>query len=510
MPAAPAPAPPPAPGSAHRAGVPALLAAAMLLTGLYLPMLSARFDFRDDGDLVYPAAAMSPAARASLTWSRVIANWQHLGPFRPVLWAHWDLQAELLGANPLRWRLWRLLWTALAAASLLWLLAELRIGPLAAGLSAGLAMWTPAPNEIWRSLTLSEGIAMPYAVGALVCAVRAGRSRRPLGWDLAAIAGTLAALGCKSSFVALIPALILLRVAPDGEPLGAALRRHGARAALLALPALLPLVHLAAFVRQWHPGQYELRWPTPGEAGDLLRAVITGSGAYAIAASLIAAFSALPSRSSGPAARLAAVWARRRAAGRAGLALLAAGIAVYLPLHAVAGRYTIPAVWGATLLIAMLLDAALQPPRRRPAQLAIALFLAGLALVGGENLLRQEQAIARDAVLWEALERVEREAPPAAAVAWQGSADVVGEGIHFFWHLRGRGRGDIRASLLDQRGTPLHRIELPPAEGEPTWLVSLSGSPPAGSGWQLAAQVTRRYRWGWRSAECSVWNRAVP
>src|SRR5262249_11377150 len=155
-----------------------------------------RFDFVDDGNLVYPAAPMPLAQRLELVWRKIEANYQHLGPFRPVLWAHWEAEAELWQGDPLHWRAARLAWTALSAAALLWLLRELKIHPTAAVLSAALAMWNPYRNEIWTSLTLAEGVAMPYAVLALVCAVRASRSPRPWPWDVAGFLCVVAALGC--------------------------------------------------------------------------------------------------------------------------------------------------------------------------------------------------------------------------------------------------------------------------------------------------------------------------
>ena len=131
------------------------------LASLYLPSLTTRFDFIDDGNLVYPAPAAPLTDRVALGWSKVIANYHDLGPFRPVLWAHWEVQADMFAARAVRWRLARLLWAAAAAASCLALLVTLRIRPGAAVFATALAMWNPWRNEIWRSLTLSEGVAMP-------------------------------------------------------------------------------------------------------------------------------------------------------------------------------------------------------------------------------------------------------------------------------------------------------------------------------------------------------------
>src|SRR5204862_6906889 len=122
----------------------------------------------------------------------------------PGLWAHWELAAELFRADRLRWRLARLAWSGLAVAVLLALLRELRLRPLPALFAAAVAFWNPYRNEVWTSLTLSEGVAMPYALAALWCAARGNRSERAWPWDLASALGVLAALGCKNVFVALI------------------------------------------------------------------------------------------------------------------------------------------------------------------------------------------------------------------------------------------------------------------------------------------------------------------
>src|SRR5207237_6859133 len=97
------PAPDPAGPAARR--FPAwVLLGAVLLAGLYLPTLGTRFDFIDDGNLVYPSSAMPPVQRLALVWEKIVGNYRHLGPFRPVLWAHWETEAELFRANPVAWR----------------------------------------------------------------------------------------------------------------------------------------------------------------------------------------------------------------------------------------------------------------------------------------------------------------------------------------------------------------------------------------------------------------------
>src|SRR5437764_76306 len=80
----------------------------------------------------------------------------------------------------------------------------------------GCPRWNPYRNEIWTSLTLAEGVAMPYALFALVAARKAARSARPLRWEVASAACVLVALGCKNTFAALVPAQVALRMWPEG------------------------------------------------------------------------------------------------------------------------------------------------------------------------------------------------------------------------------------------------------------------------------------------------------
>src|SRR5262249_18018083 len=162
--------------------------------------------FIDDGNLVYASGPMPLGQRLEVVWRKIVANYEDLGPFRPVLWLHWETEAELFGADAFHWRLGRLAWMVLAAGVLLWLLRARGIRGGAAVFTAAVAMWNPYRNEIWTSLTLSEGVAMPYALLGLVCAVRAARSPRPWKWDIAGAICVLAALGCKNTFAALVPA----------------------------------------------------------------------------------------------------------------------------------------------------------------------------------------------------------------------------------------------------------------------------------------------------------------
>ncbi|HUR54857.1 MAG TPA: hypothetical protein VMZ71_12045, partial [Gemmataceae bacterium] len=248
-----------------------IVAGALLLAAVYAPTLAAPFDFIDDGNLVYPSGGVTTLhGHAALWWEKVRDNYDHLGPFRPTLWVHWQVMANTLGGDPAAWRAVRLAWCALAAGMLLWLFRELGLHPVA-GLAAGaLAMWNPYRNEIWLSLTLAEGVAMPYALFSLVAARKAATAERPLRWELAAAACVLVSLGCKNTFAALVPAQVALRMWPDSLTLKEAWRKNGWRALALGVTLLLPAAHFVYFKAHWHPGQYETHGPSAAQLGRML------------------------------------------------------------------------------------------------------------------------------------------------------------------------------------------------------------------------------------------------
>ena len=444
-----------------------LFAGALFIAALYLPMLAAPFDFVDDGNLVYAAPPQPLVDRVRLVWQKIVANAEHLGPFRPALWAHWELQAEMFGGSPVSWRLARLLWGALAAGMLLWLLRELGISPWAALFTAALAMWNPYRGEIWRSLTLSEGIAIPYALFALICAVRAARSSRPVPWDLAGFAAVLVALGCKNTFAAIVPAQMILRITADGSGWREGWRRHGSRAAWLPLTLLLPAAHFVYFQKNWHPGQYEVGAPTVSQLGRILTGLTRAISLEAFAAGFALTGVALVAARRGPTPdrpeRLD--WRPYRPALLAAAALLVFGIGAYLPPRvAMGGRYTIPAAWGLDLGVAVLSSVLFRTPWPRWKRAALVAFGAALAFVAVSAVARQLTTAAQSRVVWQALHFVEREAPPGAGIAWTVSpavgADRTGEAIHFGWHLGNRSRRDLRYRLIDDEGRPHPRPEI--------------------------------------------------
>jgi hypothetical protein len=124
------------------------LLAVCLISCLYLPTLASPFDFIDDGNLVYPAPPMSARQRLELVWAKIKANYVHLGPFRPVLWMHWEIIAEFCRGNPVCWRCARFSWETLATGMLFWLLVELGIASVDFNsIFIGLCRWRGIPAD---------------------------------------------------------------------------------------------------------------------------------------------------------------------------------------------------------------------------------------------------------------------------------------------------------------------------------------------------------------------------
>jgi hypothetical protein len=385
---------------------------------------------------------------------------------------------------------------------LLWLLRELKLHPTAALVAGAAAMWNPYRNEIWTSLTLAEGVAMPYALLALVAARRR--------WDAVAVAGLLAALGCKNVFVALVPAMLALRLWPDGVSLRDGWRQNRSRAALYLVPLALPMGHVVYFQLTWHAGQYE----TPGPSWEQLARIGSwlkgAAGLDFLGLGLAVALGALWVRFRGEGVRgvAAKAWQRHRAALLASGLLFLAGVLVYVPVAIMAARYTMPAVWGFDVLLAVALSAFVALPLTRTKRVAWAGLCVGLAAMALANVSRQEKVIARSRMLWDALEHVERTAPAGARVAWVGGDTGprslnVEEGIHFRWHLLHRGRGDIRVGLFDANGQPVERVELPPLDGAPDFRIAGEFDEQPGR-WMAERTFTTAYRMGSRRYECRL------
>ncbi|MBX9622499.1 MAG: hypothetical protein K2X82_01660 [Gemmataceae bacterium] len=481
-------------------------AGGLLLAALYLPTLATPFDFVDDGNLVYPSTTTGLAGHAGLWWDKVRANYDHLGPFRPTLWAHWQLQANLFDGDPLAWRAYRLAWCALAATVLLWLFRELGVHPAAALFAGALAMWNPYRNEVWTSLTLAEGVAMPYALFGLVAARKAATSPHPLRWELASAFAVFVALGCKNTFAALVPAQVLLRMWPDGVSLRKAWRQNGLRSLLLGLTLLMPAAHFVYFKAHWHPGQYETPGLSFAQAGRVLNALKGAVSLEFLAAGVVLAVVAVrATRQLSPPIVIGGLTGVRTGTACA-LLLILAGVAVYLPMGMMSGRYAMPAVWGLDILFALLLSALVAAPLTVWKKAAWVGVAAGLAAVAVTSVGKQEKFAARAKMLWEAVHHVEATAPPGARVAWVAGDGLKGglnieEGIHFQWHLYHRGRGDVRVALYGDAGRPLERTELPPPDGPPD--LALYGTP-GPAGWEEERTFAAAYWLGRKRYDCHL------
>ena len=476
----------------------------LLLACVYLPTLSAPFDFIDDGNLVYPAPAGTTSGEYLTRYAdKVAANVTHLGPFRPVLWAHWEVMANTFGGDASCWRAMRFFWCAFAGAAFLALARSLNLPPLAAAVAGLSAIANPYRNEIWTSLTLAEGVAMPYCLLALWSARRAA-GRRLGGWDALGLACFLAALGCKNTFAALAPALIALRTLPDGVDGKTALRANLPRASVYLMPLLLPALHFIYFKLHWKPGQYETPGPSLAQFAKMLDWLKGAAGADFLAAAVVILLAPV-------------VWRRncvkvvdstrprcqdyRALIVSAGL-LFAAGVCVYLPLPMMAARYTMPAIWGVDLMLGLLVAKSLTMPRSWLRDSGLFALVVGLTLMIAANVGRQTKVAARSQLLWDAVHHVEVDANPGATVEWvsgptSSAALNVEEGIHFRWHLLHRDRGDIGVRLIDAAGVPIDRVELPHVEGPASYRVAM------GRGGESEA-FSRGYWLGRKRFECRV------
>ena len=138
-----------------------------------------------------------------------------------------------------------------------------------------------------------------------------------------------------------------------------------------------------------------------------------------------------------------------RALVRTALALIVGGLLAYLPLDIMAARYTIPAVWGCDILLALLFAETSCPagplaaPDSRSSPSCV-----GLAALTVANLGRQERMVARNRLLWQVVHHLEA-APPDTRVEWVADGLGAEEGIHVAWHLRHRGRPDLAVGLVD-------------------------------------------------------------
>jgi hypothetical protein len=469
---------------------------AVLIPCLYVHNLTVPFDFDDDGAMVYSVGGANLGEWSARVWQLVMDDFVNRGPFRPTLWFFHQTVAAVFGSVATSWRAFFLVWSMIAAGSMLWLMRELRIGPLAALCATALAFWNFQRGTIWTHFGLTENIAMPFACLALVCALRAARSSRPVGWDIAGFLCALAALGTKNTFMAIVPVQVLLRIAPEGRDLIAGLRKNWLPAAFLSSTLLLPFIHLIYFSRAKR--DYSVQAPSLAGASRIFSGHLRAVNLLFLLPALAFAVSALTAYERQADARrtiltatgsaLREVYCAHRAAFLAGGLLIGAGIVVYLPANVGGGRYTMPGILGLDLALAALFCSLfrLQPSHLKRA--SVVLLAVALMVVGAAGWLKAERNGVWTRVLTDALDHVERNTPRGATVAWRLWPP---EGQHFKWHLRGRGRDDVKLTLVPEEdaGHETFRSDQP----RPFAVIGEQPTPPAGE-WS-APTVFERAGW---------------
>jgi hypothetical protein len=200
-----------------------------------------------------------------------------------------------------------------------------------------------------------------------------------------------------------------------------------------------------------------------------------------------------------------------RGAWLVGLLLMAFGIAVYLPIQGIAGRYSIPAAWGADIWIAALLSSLADAAPSRWQMAAAVALTAGLVAVAVANLGSQDKFAARAQLLWQALEFVEDTVPRGACLAWVAGPDLnIAEGIHFSWHLNGRGRSDLCVQLLDDQGVRQDRPEVPRNDQLPALAITGNQHVLDSAQWRRVRKFSTSYWMGTRHQNIRLWAAGAP
>ncbi|MFQ3650122.1 MAG: hypothetical protein SNJ75_07305 [Gemmataceae bacterium] len=460
-----------------------VLLGAIVLPGLYLPMLMAPFDFSEDSCLVYPQAS---------TWKELLARVAHstwhefqtTGPFRPVTWGHWHTAAMLMGPRAEMRRLTRLFWCMLTTGAVLMLLREIGASVTAAFVTAAYALWNPFRAEIWISLGMPEAFAYPYAMLALYAAVRAARSERAWRWDLLGWFLLLICLGIKNVFISLIPALVWLRLMAGQRPW----QQQWVGALGYALLAALPLLHIVLLKLDPKPSHFPTRLSL-AQALHFTRAFASAITFHTLLPTLLGLALAVRWRA------LLQPWPIVIGAGL----LMVSGMGIYMPITEMYPRYTMPAVWGYDLLFALILTQ-LEVGSLVWRQLALAGLLITLGIVGWRCLARQDELIARGQMNWLAVRYLEHHftAEDAVAVVHPRQATThldlsQSECFHLIGHLKQRGR--VQASM--QSG---------PEPGEAAWVLSGQRYDP-GPGYQLEREFVGRRRLLGEDFRCRLWKR---
>lgn len=434
----------------------------------HLPTLAMPFDFIDDGCLVY----RRPGTMAERIADRTVGEFHTRGPFRPVTWFHWEIQAELLNESPLAHRVARWTFCWLTAWLLLHFFMAMELPWWSAAWVTAIGLLAPYRGEIWPTLGLTEAFAMPYALAALIAGIRASRREKPWHWDLVAWLMMVLTIGCKNTMVAVLPALLLLRAWDPAR--GFTLRARLLPLVALASTGLLFVVHLIAYKLDTHPKEYVTSAPGVSHLFSWLRALTRAGGLEFIGPGLAliglaGMFRLTPFQPSIQQRRLIAV----------ALALIFFGVGIHLPVAGVSGRYSVVAGWGVDLLVGLFLAQAVGHGHAVLARWGLVLVGCGLAvaiLAGYDRMARQA---ARSALLWQVLEAVESDTSNREPIGWVGDPMPrrhqigLGEGVHFGWHLEGRGRYPVSVLPLNAwpESSAMSRVISSSAEPPPGWKL---------------------------------------
>ena len=441
---------------------------AFLIACPFLPTLAMPFDFIDDGCLVY----RGPGSLFERIADRTVGEFHTRGPFRPITWFHWELQAELLQESPIFHRVARWAFCWLTAWLSLHFFMAMNLPRWCAVIATAMGLLIPFRGEIWPTLGLTEAFAMPYALAALIAAIRATSSEKPWRWDIAAWVLMALAIGCKNTMVAVLPAQLLLRA---WDPMrGVTIRNKLIPLIGLGSAGLLFVAHLIAYKLDPHPKEYVTSTPGLGHLLAWGRALTRSIGLEFIGPGLallgLAAwyrtspFQPLPSQT-----RLIAV----------ALVLVFFGVSIHLPVAGVSGRYSVVAGWGLDLLAGLFLAQVLAHGQIFLARWGLVLVACGLAvaiLAGYDRMARQA---ARSALLWQVVEAMEAETSTREPIAWVGDLMPrrnqigLGEGVHFGWHLKGRGRYPVTVVPVNTwpESSAMSRVISSSAEPPPGWKL---------------------------------------
>jgi hypothetical protein len=164
---------------------------------------------------LHPQLAAVVGDQFSSYWSYAFERDADLGRFRPLFWALLGFEAAFLREHPL---LWILETHLIGIASCLVLYATARRLGLGAIAAALVPLWIMvAGRRLWTELQLAEEPALLLTSLALYAFAR-GAHARSRTWDSIGLTCAACAGLFKESFAALLPALVLYRIALEVRP----------------------------------------------------------------------------------------------------------------------------------------------------------------------------------------------------------------------------------------------------------------------------------------------------